>query len=50
MCLEPNVHSTDAKIKMDIMSKENLCGEEKKKKNSRNQSFYKYRRKNGWKK
>ena len=32
MYLEPNVHSTDAKIKMDIMSKENLCGEEKKKK------------------
>ena len=31
MYLEPNVHSTDAKIKMDIMSKENLCGEEKKK-------------------
>lgn len=30
MCLEPNVHSTDAKIKMDIMSMENLCGEEKK--------------------
>ena len=49
MYLEPNVHSTDAKIKMDIMSKENLCGEEKKK-NSRNQSFYKYRRKNRWKK